>query len=321
MKGIYLVLASIIFITSVLFPLFSMRDTTQPPSSLPQQTTSDNQDGSDATLRVLFTQDNTIKNVSVTDYVTGVVLAEMPAEYDEEALKAQAVVAYTYAQYKANLRKNEDYDVTDSHQSDQAFLTETKAKERFGDAYQGYLDKVSSAVKAVKGITITYNKKPILASCHSISSGKTESAEVIWGGNYPYLKPVESVGDLLSPNYLSEVTVTLDEMKKALKTLDISPEGDAATWFQDMNLSDSGTVVTLKIGKKEIKGSGLRSALGLRSANFSVQYADSQFKFTVRGYGHGVGMSQYGAQFMALQGSSYEDILNWYYTDCEIVKP
>ena len=120
---------------------------------------------------------------------------------------------------------------------------------------------------------------------------------------------------------MSEVTVTLDEMKKALKTVDISPEGDAATWFQDMNLSDSGTVVTLKVCKKEIKGSSLRSALGLRSANFSVQYADSQFKFTVRGYGHGVGMSQYGAQFMALQGSSYEDILNWYYTDCEIVKP
>ncbi len=319
MKGIYLASASIIFITSVLFPLFSMRDTQKsPPPSSQHSATDDSQN--EPKLRVLFTEDNKVKTVSVTEYVTGVVLAEMPAEYEPEALKAQAVVAYTYALYKADLRKNEDYDVTDTHKSDQAFLTESQAKERFGDSYNKYLDKVSSAVNEVKGVKITYNGKPILASCHSISSGKTESAEVIWGGKYPYLKPVESVGDLLCPDYLSKASFSADEMKETLKTLDITADGEPSKWFGEVSRSDSGTVVNIKICKKDIKGSSLRSALGLRSSNFDVEYTDGKFVFTVRGYGHGVGMSQYGAQFMALQGSSYEQILNWYYTDCEIVK-
>ncbi len=322
MKGISLALSSVVFITSVLFPLFSMRDTVKspsPPSS--QQSPTDDKTENEETLRVLFTEDNAIKTVTVTEYVTGVVLAEMPAEYEPEALKAQAVVAYTYALYKADLRKKEDYDVTDSHQSDQAFLTETEAKERFGNSYQKYLDKVSAAVGEVKGIKITYDGKPILASCHSISSGKTESAEVIWGGKYPYLKPVESVGDLLSPDYLSKASFSADELKTALESLDLDLDSDASKWLGKITRSDSGTVLTVNIGKKDIKGSALRSALKLRSSNFDVEYSDKKFNFTVRGYGHGVGMSQYGAQFMALQGSDFEEILNWYYTDCKIEKP
>lgn len=317
MKGIYITSVAIIFIGMVLFPLLSMRKTVLPEA--PFGTPSQSGDASHSeTLRVYKTAEDKVVTMSVKDYVTGVVAAEMPAEYEPEALKAQAVVAYTYALYKSGLRKDEPYDVTDSHETDQAFLSEAAAKERFGNSYNDYMDKITSAVTAVEGQAITYEGRPILASCHSISGGKTESAEKIWGGSYPYLQPVESVGDVLSPGYLSELTVTEDDMKTALEGLSVTISGDAEEWFKDLVRSESGYILTLNVCETEIKGAKLRTALGLRSTNFDVSYEDGSFKFSVRGYGHGVGLSQYGAQFMALQGSTYTDILMWYYTNCTI---
>lgn len=318
MKGIYLWSVIIIFVAMVLFPLFSM-DKTEAHTPDTSDTTSQPPDDGDAeSFRMYLTEEEKIISITARDYCIGVVSAEMAAEYEVEALKAQAVVAYTYAKYKANLKKDKDYDITDTHTSDQAFLSVEEAKERFKDNYDKYTEKITAAVDAVLGQTITHNGKPILAVCHSISGGRTESATNMWGGEYPYLQPVESVGDVLNPNYLTEVTVSADEMAKALKTLDISAEGDTSKWIGEVKRSDSGTVLTVKICGTDVKGSKLRSALSLRSANFDVEYSDKKFKFTVRGYGHGVGMSQYGAQFMALQGSTYKEILKWYYTDCEV---
>ena len=317
MKGIYPISFAVLFICTVLFPLFSMNDTSLTPPS-PPNTSSTAPPQNDETFRMYLTEEKKTVNVTARDYCIGVVSAEMAAEYEVEALKAQAVVAYTYAKYKASLRKNEDYDITDTHTSDQAFLSVEEAKERFKDNYDKYTEKITAAVDAVLGQMITYDGKPILAVCHSISGGKTESATDIWGGEYPYLKPVESVGDVLSPNYLSEVTVSSDDMAKALKKLNGSAEGDASKWLGEIKRSDSGTVLKIKLCSTELKGAELRTVLSLRSANFDVEYTDGGFKFTVRGYGHGVGMSQYGAQFMALQGSTYKEILKWYYTDCEV---
>ncbi len=317
MKGIYIPSVILIFICMVLFPLLSMNKTVLPP--LPDSTSSVTDSKKEGeTLRVLVTETDKVTEMTARDYVIGVVLAEMAAENEPEALKAQAVVAYTYALYKAELNKAEAYDLTDSSKSDQAFLSPEKAKERFGDNYSKYLEKITQAVSSVEGQIITYDGKPILASCHSISGGKTESAEVLWGGKYPYLKPVESAGDVLNPKYLSEVALSSDEMKAKLSNLNITAEGERDKWLTDIKRSDSGYVLTLKAIGTEIKGSDLRTALGLRSTNFDVEVTESGFKFTVRGYGHGVGLSQSGAQFMALQGSSYTDILNWYYTDCKI---
>lgn len=319
MKGLYLSTIFIIFISMVLFPLFSMESRSKENNtSEPQYNVSYNKD--DETLRVMMTQSDSIYEMSMKEYVIGVVAAEMPAEYEIEALKAQAVVAYTYALYKSDLRKTEDYDVTDSSKTDQAFLSEATAKERFGDNYEKYIEKITLAVNEVLGQTITYDGKVILACCHSISGGKTESAEAIWGGSYPYLMPVESVGDVLNPKYLSEVTVKEKDVKSTLEKLDVKIEGDADSWFKEAKKTESGTVTKINVCNKELKGSEIRTAFGLRSANFDIEYSDSQFKFTVRGYGHGVGMSQYGAQFMAQQGSSYKDILSWYYTDCTITE-
>ena len=318
MKGIYITSIIIIFIAMVLFPLISMNETVL-PSPAPSSPTEPSADGKQPeTLRVLDVKTDKVIEMTVKDYVIGVVSAEMAAEYDIEALKAQAVVAYTYALYKKNLRKNETYDVTDTSAKDQAFLSVGEAKERFGDNYQKYTDKITSAVNAVEGKKITYNGKPILACCHSISGGKTESAELLWGGSYPYLMPVESAGDVLSSGYLSEVTVSKDDFKTALKDLEINFKGEPDKWITDINRSNSGYILSLKICGTELKGSKIRSALKLRSTNFDVSITDDTFKFSVRGYGHGVGMSQYGAQYMALQGSTYEDIIKWYFTGCGV---
>lgn len=321
MKGIHITSAAVIFVCMVLFPLLSMKTTKKPTESSPPLT-SYNQIASDdkTVLRVYLTDEQKTVQMPINQYVMGVVAAEMPAEYHPEALKSQAVVARTYALYKQSIRKDEEYDVTDSHETDQAYLSETEAKERFGDSYNAYMDKISDAVNAISNDTVLYNGKPILASCHSISAGRTESAELLWGGSYPYLKPVESVGDVLSPDYLSEVTISTEDMKSALKKHDISVEGDAKSWITDIKRSESGYILTLNVGGNEIKGSTFRTALGLRSTNLDISFESDQFKLTVKGYGHGVGLSQYGAQFMALQGSGYKEILNWYYTDCTVEK-
>lgn len=318
MKGLYPISVLIIFICMVLFPLLSMNDPT-PNASTPQ--TPQNPSTVDfGSFRILNTETEKVTEISARDYCIGVVLAEMPAEYEVEALKAQSVVAYTYAKYKANIRKNENYDITDTHLSDQAFLWEQTAKDRFGESYKAYYKKVSSAVDSVLGQMITYNGQPILAACHSISGGRTESAENIWGGSYPYLQPVESVGDVLNPDYLSEVTLTPDEMSLKLKSLSVTAEGSADTWFKNFKKTDSGTVLTVNVCDHEVKGSDLRTALGLRSSNFDLELKDGNFHLAVRGYGHGVGMSQYGAQFMAEQGSSYTEILGWYFTNCQLAQ-
>lgn len=140
----------------------------------------------------------------------------------------------------------------------------------------------------------------------------------MWGGSYPYLCSVESVGDLLSPDYLSEAKFSAEELVGALSELGISFDGDEAEWFRNIERTDSGYVSSTDICGTTVDGSDLRKALGLKSTAFDCSYEDGKFVFTVRGYGHGVGMSQYGAQFMALQGSDYKEILNWYYKDCEI---
>lgn len=315
MKGIYTAAAVIIFVCMVLFPLFSMKSTAFGGTS---KDTGTYEASNGKAFRIYMTDSKKISEITAEDYVTGVVLAEMPAEYEPEALKAQAVVAYTYALYKSDIRKNEAYDITDSHETDQAFLSKEEAEARFGENYGKYFEKVSSAVKEVLGQAVTYGGSPILAACHGVSGGRTESAELLWGGSYPYLCSVESVGDLLSPDYLSEAKFSAEELVGALSELGISFDGDEAEWFRNIERTDSGYVSSTDICGTTVDGSDLRKALGLKSTAFDCSYEDGKFVFTVRGYGHGVGMSQYGAQFMALQGSDYKEILNWYYKDCEI---
>lgn len=268
-------------------------------------------------IKVLLTGTNTIVNLSAEDYLYGVLAGEMPALYEAEALKAQAVCAYTFALWRKKENTDKDYDITNDYTTDQCYITPEEANEKWGSKAEEYEKKLRDAVKAVKNEAITYNGDIILAVYHSVSGGKTENAKNVWGSEYPYLQAVSSVGDKLATNYISTCSFSKAQIESALGvTLPAELKGS----FTNFSRTDSGTVDTLKIGGVQFKGSEVRKALELKSANFEVSLKDQIFTFTVYGYGHGVGMSQNGANYMAQQGSDYKEILNHYYTGCKVVK-
>lgn len=259
-------------------------------------------------FRVYVANSEKIEIMSSEDYIFGVVAAEMPALYEAEALKAQAVAAYSFAVIRRAQNSEREYDISTDPTLDQSFISEENAIEKWGDKGEEYAKKIRSAVKAVCGQTVNYNGEVALTLYHAISSGKTENSQEVWGGNYEYLCSVDSVWDKLSPNYLSSVSLSLDELNgKMGGSLDIANK--------EIKLTSSkvGTVKTINICGKELSGEELREKLSLRSANFTAQITDNTVTFTVKGYGHGVGMSQYGADYMAKQGADYKEILKHYY--------
>ena len=311
MKNLYIVLSLIIAMALLLVPLTA----TAPKSNVVEASV-------DVTLptktiKVKDAETGEISDMDIKEYLFCVVSAEMPALYHEEALKAQTVAAYTYALYKSEINKNEEYDITNSHKTDQAFKPRNQAVAAWGENAKEYEKKIDDAIEAVFGQALCYNNEIILCLYTAISSGKTESSEVAFGKKLPYLVPKESIGDMLSPDYLSTVTISKDEVANKLAEKGIST--DFKSWFASPKKSDSGTVLEMSFGDKTLSGSDIRTLFGLRSPNFQVELKEETFTFTVRGYGHLCGMSQYGANYMAMQGSSYKDILLWYYTDCEIV--
>ena len=267
-------------------------------------------------FKILNTDTNQISEISYDDYIFGVVAAEMPALYEIEALKAQAVAAHTFALHRKVTNSGKGYDITNDFTVDQAFITEGKAREKWGDKADEYIEKIRGAVATTKNLALTYNGQIALSVYHAISSGKTEDCKNVWGGDRPYLVSVESIGDKLSPNYLSEKSITASELKKLFPN--ITFKGKESDYFKNCQKTPSGTVKTIALCGSEIKGSELRKVLNLNSSCFDVSYKDNTFKFTVYGYGHGVGMSQNGANYMAQQGADYKEILYHYYKGCKI---
>lgn len=268
-------------------------------------------------IRVYMSEQKKVETIKTEDYIFGVVAAEMPALYENEALKAQAVAAYTYAIHKIENSNNKDYDITDSYKTDQAFITVSEAREKWGSNAEEYETKIRSAVESVLYEKLTYNGKTILAAYHAISSGVTENATESWGDSYPYLCSVQSVGDKLSPNYLSTAEFTVEEIKSKLGSL-TTFSGSESGYFKNAEKTSTGAVKSIEICGKKVSGSDVRAALELRSPTFEVKYSNGKYIFSVQGYGHGLGMSQYGAHYMALQGSNYKEILLHYYTDCKL---
>lgn len=271
---------------------------------------------------VLSSASGEVMTLSEKDYVIGAVAAEMPALFETEAIKAQAVAAYTYAVRQRNISEvSPTEELCGAHFSDdstkyQAFYTAGQMKERYGENFDEYYEKIANAVEEVKGEMLIYGGEPIVAAFHSMSSGITESSQNVWGGNLPYLTPVESGGDLLAPSYQCDYNYTADELKKALT--DFNFLGNHEEWLKVNSVSKSGTVLSVSVGDKTITGTELRSIMGLRSAVFSIKYENEIFTITTKGYGHGVGMSQYGANAMAQSGSNYKEILRHYYPGAEI---
>lgn len=271
------------------------------------------------TFKIFDKESNTVIEMTAEEYIFGVTAAEMPALYNEEALKAQAVAAYTFALYRREENADKDYDITTDHTADQSFITEEKARERWGDKADEYVEKLKKVINEVKGLAITYDGKPILAVYHAISSGRTENCRDIWGNDPPYLKAVDSSFDRLCPNYISKLTVSKEEFCEKLSGK-VEFSGNPNEYISIKEQTESGTVRTVAVCGKEISGAEIRSVFSLRSSNFEVSYNDGAFTFTVYGYGHGVGLSQFGADYMAKQGSDFKEILTHYYSGCKVDK-
>ncbi len=246
----------------------------------------------------------------------------MPADFEMEALKAQAVVARTYTIYKAINKKHDNADICDQSTCCQAWVSKDERFSRWEeDKRDSNWQKIVDCVNQTKGIIITYGNQPINAFFHSNSGGVTETAVNVWGGgNYPYLQTVETAGEEGYSQYASEVTLKREELIEKLKTKyqDIAINFDVPEDIQILEHTESGRVKTVKFGNHEISGVETRTLLGLKSTNFEITRENDNIKFVVKGYGHGVGMSQTGADAMAKGGSSFEEIIKHFYTGVEL---
>ncbi len=280
------------------------------------------EDKTNTTVKVMSASSKNIIEINLRDYLLGVVAAEMNPTYHEEAIKAQIIASHTLLLYLKNHRSDElgSADISDSPASHQGYLTTEQQKEKWGENYDMYAEKLGKCIDEVLNLTLQYNGEYINSVFHAISNGKTEDAKDVWGGEIPYLKSVTSIGDTLSPAYISTVEFDSKTLKEKLKEYNIDFSDTPKEWVEKISNTESGMVDIIKICGKDIKGTEIRTALGLKSSTFSVEFKDDKFIFTVKGYGHGVGMSQYGANHMANQGFDYKGILKHYYTGIEIVE-
>ena len=274
------------------------------------------------TIRLLHKDTGEVEEVGLDEYLYHVVSAEMPANYELEALKAQAVVARTYTVYKIQNPKHENADICDDSNCCQAWVSKEERFARWKETErEDNWKKIKECVDTTKGKIITYENKPINAFFHANSGGTTELPVNVWGGtDFPYLQVVETVGEEGYAQYSSEVELTKEELIEKLKAKyeDIEIDFEKQEELKIMEYTDSGRVKTVKFGNHELSGVETRTLLGLKSTNFEIIKQDDKIKFTVKGYGHGVGMSQTGADAMAKQGSDYEEIIKHFYIGVEI---
>ncbi len=290
-------------------------EATLPPRPTPAPAAAPAPEGSaDEAVSVRVQADGTILELTMKEYLWRVVAAEMPASFETEALKAQAVAARTYTFWKMEhpTANHPDADVCSDINCCKAYITPEAAAANWGTAAAAYAQKIAAAVADTDGLAVLYEGKPIDAVFHSSSAGRTKDAVAVWGGTVPYLVSVDSPEGTEVPNYVTEVSVTPEEFRAAF--LGAHPEGDLSggpeSWFGP--LSEDGSRRT--VGGVVVKNTELRALFGLRSATFTAVASAERILFTVTGYGHGVGMSQYGANALAKQGKSFEEILTWYYT-------
>ncbi|MCI6848091.1 MAG: stage II sporulation protein D [Erysipelotrichaceae bacterium] len=266
-------------------------------------------------IRVKRLKTNNIEKIPLEQYVVGVLAGEMPINFDEEALKAQAVASRSYALKKMEYNKNNDYDVVDSILN-QVYLDENYLKAAWGISYVKNINKLRKVVNATIDEYLEYNGEIVDAMFFSTSNGYTEDSKTVFNIDCEYLKSVESPWDKeVSSAYLTTKTINLTEFYKKLSLL----------YNKNLNIkiikrSNTGRIQVISINGKEFIGTDVYNKLGLRSTDFEIELLGDNVKITTKGYGHGVGMSQYGAQGMSKKGYNYEDILKHYYRNINIKK-
>lgn len=300
--SVYLVIAALILLVPLCFAGIPEGEKNEGESAL-------------ITIPVYRSAEGKTAEMDLEEYIKGVLPAEMPASFSPEALKAQAVAARTYAVYKHRKFTNDptlaptehpDASVCDNPSHCSAYLSGEEMAQRWGDEWmREYLPKTEAAVEETRGEIIVYGDEPILAAFHAASGGdRTENAADVWGGDLPYLQSVPTEGEELRREYETVVEVTADEVREKLGTEPV---------FGEVTHTEGGSVKEITVGDKSFTGGELRSAFGLRSAVFSVETEDELVRFRVKGAGHGVGLSQYGANYYAVQGEDYVTILSRYY--------
>lgn len=273
-------------------------------------TNTNNTTNSSVSEITVYRSNGSVINLNMTDYLIGVVSSEMPASFNLEALKAQSVLARTYA-LKA---KQTEKKLTDTV-STQSYIDIDQMKNKWGKSFNTYYNKIKNVVENTNGEYLSYNGNYIEALYHSTNNGKTESSLDVFGNYYPYLISVSSEYDKNASSYLRTINMPLDTISNKLG---LSLNNDSV--ISILSYTDGGNIKEININGNNFSGKKVRELLGLRSADFDISISDNNANITTRGYGHGVGMSQYGANGMANAGYGYKDILSHYYPGTTLTK-
>lgn len=311
---LYLILTSIICLTLALLPLGFMNS---PSRQSTREEVSVSDKSSEGTVSVFLTKESKTVDIETMDYLVGAVAAEMPASYHMEALKAQAVASYSYLKWLRKNADNPDYDISSDPATHQGYLTEEEMREKWGDKYETWKNRIYEAVSSVESEYLTYKGEPILALFHAISPGMTQDSKDVWESELSYIKPQTAPGDALSPDFDSELTVPCQKISEVFSAGSDIADSELIDISQ---LSDTAFIKEIKLGEKTVSAGDIASRLGLRSPYFTAEYNQGNYIFKVKGYGHGLGMSQYSADYMARQGSDYKEILTHFYEGVKIEK-
>lgn len=276
-------------------------------------------DNSKGKFKVYDENKKKIISLAPREYVIGALSCEMPPSFHKEALKAQAAAIFTNA-VRSSFAEDE-YVASVNQKEFKGYADKEHLKERWGKNFSLYYEKICSAVDEVIGAVITYDGRPIIAAYHSMSSGRTENAENVWGESVPYLVAAASEGDTFCADLEAEKTFTVEDIRKILSEAfpkAFLPEVDTLL-LTEAEYSPSGTLTSVMVGNVKTNGQKLRSLFSLRSAAITYEIKEGKITFKTKGYGHGVGLSQYGADFMARQGANFKEILSHYYNGSGIL--
>lgn len=325
---------SIVLVITVAIPLLLVDRSPSPSqpdgSALAAQGTAESSAAAEAGLSFLvpvyLTKEQRIDRIPIESYVRGVVAAEMPVEFEVEALKAQALAARTYIVRRILENDTSSVPVKGAWVTDtvahQAYLTDSQLEAQWGaEAYRTNAAKISRAVEETRGMILTYEGKPITATFFSTSNGYTENAEDYWSDYIPYLRSVKSPWDSkLSPRFKETVTMPYSDFARKLGISGSVSASSAVSGSKTIEVSEGHRIKQIKIGGKLFSGRQVREKLGINSSQFQLKLKGKNVEITTTGFGHGVGMSQWGANGMAKEGKTAEEIVTYYYTGIKIEK-
>ena len=301
-------LCAILAAAMLLIPLTAIQKSTEAPA------VSISEDAYDGYISVMKTAEGLVEEIPEREYLIGALAAEADMSHHDEALKAQCVACYTYALYTREGNGSDKADISDDTKVHQGYLTKAERKEKWGLGFTENEERATEIVESVLGRMICYGDEPIMAVYHALNNGATQSAQTVWKKSIPYLKSVESAGDKLSVDLEKRVDFTYEEFKEKITKIDgVTLGEDKKRWIGQIEKNIGGYVLGVYVGGSELAAADVRTALNLRSCCFDISRNDEGVTVKTYGYGHMVGMSQYGADYMARQGSDYREILAHYY--------